>query len=127
MERRAAGKPYAKALCRFPKRKEEIKSLPGKYCEVISKFPYKAGCYGLEEEDFFYTLVLICMEADQACSSLKVFQWRAEQQIRAELKNRQQETSKLYNPYKNLYLDKCYGDSKIPLGAWMNFCSDEDK
>lgn len=127
MERSAAGKPYIKALHRFPKHKEEINSLLSKYCEVISLFPYKAGRYGLEEEDFFYTLVLICMEADQASSNLKAFQQLACQQIRTELQNRQRETSKLYNPHKNLYLDKCYGDSKIPLGEWMNFGNDEDK
>lgn len=34
--------------------------------------------------------------------------------------------SKLYNPYRNLYLDKCYGESKTPLGEWMYFPTDEE-
>ena len=32
-----------------------------------------------------------------------------------------QKVRKLYNPYRNLYLDKYYGESKRPLGEWMDF------
>ena len=28
---------------------------------------------------------------------------------------------KLYNRYHNLYLDKCYGESKSPLSEWKDF------
>ena len=28
---------------------------------------------------------------------------------------------KLYNPYRNLYLDKCYGDGKQSFVDWMDF------
>ena len=30
------------------------------------------------------------------------------------------------NPYRNQYLDKCYGESKTSLGEWMYFSTDEE-
>lgn len=101
-------------------------SLKQKYCHIISAFPYKTGHYGIDEEDFFATLVLLCLEVDQRKTTLRKFQAEAYQRINTELKKRKQETQKLYNPFKNLYLDKCYGDSKVPLGAWLNFSSEEE-
>ncbi len=121
-----AGKPYAKALIIFPKHKAEIMVLPQKYCQVISKFPYKAGCYGIDEEDYFDTLVLLCLEADQEKTTRRAFQAQANLKINAELEKRKRETQKFYNPFNNLYLDKCYGDSKAPLGTWMNFSSEDE-
>lgn len=99
--------------------------LQEKYCRVISAFPYRAGCYGIEEEDYFSMLVLLCLEADARKTTPKKFYAQACQKIDAELTKRKQETQQLYNPFRNLYLDKCYGDSKTPLGAWMNFNSEE--
>ena len=32
--------------------------------------------------------------------------------IEADLYKQKQEKRKLYNPYRNLYLDKCYGEGK---------------
>lgn len=37
------------------------------------------------------------------------------------------EAAKLYDPYRNLYLDKCYAEGKMPLGEWMNFSTDDDE
>lgn len=41
--------------------------------------------------------------------------------IEADLHEQMQQVRKLYNPYHNLYLDKCYGESKSPLSEWMDF------
>ena len=95
-------------------------TLRQKYCQVISAFPYKPGRYGMDEEDYFSTLVLLCLEADRGRPSLRGFRARADRLIRAELETRRQETQTLYNPFKNLYLDQCYGDGKTPLGTWMD-------
>lgn len=89
------------------------------YCEVITLFPYKMGFYGLEEEDFFDTLVLLCMEADPNKTASREFQGRACQMIQTNLAERRRETRVLYNPYQNLYLDKCYGDSQNPLETYL--------
>lgn len=81
----------------------------------------------MEQEDFFNTLVCLCAETNQTRIPLSIFQYRAFQQIRATLEERERETSKLYNPFKNLYLDKCYGESLTPLGSWMDFSNYMDE
>lgn len=43
------------------------------------------------------------------------------QAIEANLYKQKQEKCKLYNPYRKLYLDKCYGESKRPAVDWMDF------
>lgn len=99
--------------------------LQEKYCRVISAFPYREGHYGMEEEDYFSTLVTLCFEADVRKTTPKKFYSQACRKIDTVLVERKRETQILYNPFRNLYLDKCYGDSKIPLGAWMNFNREE--
>ena len=99
--------------------------LPYRYYEVIAKYPYKKGKYSVDEEDFFANLILYCKEADNASSSGR-FRDKAFRIVEAALRKQRQEASKLYNPYRNLYLDKCYGESKTPLGEWMNFSMDEE-
>ena len=84
-------------------------------------FPFTPGKYGIEQEDFFHTLICICAEVDRKRSSISVFQRRAIQRIRIILDGQRCETSILYNPFQNLYLDKCYGESCVPLGSWMDF------
>lgn len=63
-------------------------------------------------------LVVCCAEAE--ASSGSTFQKRACQKIDALLCEHIREANKLYDPYRNLYLDKCYGESKTPLGAWID-------
>ena len=74
----------------------------------------------MDEEDFFDDLVLYCMEADHTTSG-ENFHVRAFQIAEAALFRQRQEARKLYNPYRNLCLDKCYGESKTPLGEWIHF------
>lgn len=105
---------------------EEIDTLPYKYYEVIAKYPYKRGTYFVDEEDFFENLILYCEEADHALSGGR-FRDRAFRIVEAALRKQRLEASKLFNPYRNLYLDKCYGESKTPLGDWMNFSTDESE
>ena len=125
MEGRASAKPHLKALANYPGHKEEIEQLPHKYWEIFARYPYKKGTYAVDKEDFFQNLVLYCEEADHAASGCR-FRDRALRIVEAALRRQRQETNKLYNPYRNLYLDKCYGDSKTPLGEWMHFSTDEE-
>lgn len=105
MERRTPAKPYRKVLSLYPQYKEEIDRLPHKFYEVISRYPYKKWTYGMEKEDFFSNLVLCCYEADADCSRSK-FLASACCKIDAMLSKQRKETAKLYNPYRNLYLEK---------------------
>ena len=80
--------------------------------------------YLLKEEDFFQELVLHCEEAE--LSSGGTFLERACREIDAELYEQVQNVYRLYNPHRNLYLDKCCGESKRPLGEWMDFTKYEE-
>lgn len=74
----------------------------------------------MEQEDFFNSLVCLCAEVNRTRTSLALFQARACRYIHAKLEEIKKENSTLYNPFKNLYLDKCYGESQAPLGAWID-------
>ena len=119
MERRAPAKPFREALANYPQHKEELERLPRKYDAVFARYPYKRGTYLMEEEDFFQELVLHCKEADLL--SRGTFLERVCKRIDADFHEHTQKAYRLYNPHRNLYLDKCYGESKRPLGEWMDF------
>ena len=119
MERGAPAKPYGKALANYPRHKEEIDHLPRKYDAVFARYSYKRGKYLLDEEEFFMELVVHCKEAELLSGG--TFFDRVCKQIDADLYEQAQKVRKLYNPYRNLYLDQCYGESKRPLGEWMDF------
>lgn len=79
----------------------------------------KRGKYLLDEPDFFIGLVVHCEEAELLSGGS--FLERVCKRIDVDLYEQMQKVRKLYNPYCNLYLDKCYGESKRPLGEWMDF------
>lgn len=91
---------------------------------VFARYPYKKGKYLWGEEDFFMDIVLRCMEAEH--SSGGTFLERVCKKIDADLYDQAQQVRRLYNPHRNLYLDKCYGESKCPLGEWMDFSKYEE-
>lgn len=64
-------------------------------------------------------IVVHCAEAKLATGG--TFLERVRRAIEADLYKQKQEMRKLYNPYRNLYLDKCYGESKRPAVDWMDF------
>lgn len=74
----------------------------------------------MSEEDFFQTLVQLCYEANQTTLTPEAFLQKAHFIITTELKQKQREFNKLYNPHINCSLDMCYGDSKVPLGEYFN-------
>ena len=119
MERSTPDKPYRKALANYPRHKEELDQLPRKYDAVFARYPYKRGKYLLDEPDFFIGLVVHCEEAELLSGG--TFLERVCKRIDADLYEQAQKVRKLYNPYRNLYLDKCYGKSERPLGEWMDF------
>lgn len=76
------------------------------------------------DKDIFHEMITICLEVDaiaQKTRKKNQFKDRSIKEIDTYLSKKKMEDQKLYNPYRNLYLDKCYGDSEVPLEAWMNF------
>lgn len=70
----------------------------------------------MSKADFFGILVLCYEEAKNASGD---FLRRTSQKIGAILHREIRMARTLYNPYRTLYLDQCYGESKTPLGAWL--------
>lgn len=108
-----------KALANYPRHKEKIDQLPRKHYAVFARYLYKWREYSLDEADFFMELVVHCEETEILPEG--TFLERACKKIDAELRETMRKVYKLYSPYRNLYLDKCYSESKRPLGEWMNF------
>lgn len=92
---------------------------------VFALYPYERGKYLVEEEDFFMGLVVHCAEAKLVTGG--TFLERACKAIEADLCEQKQKMRKLYNPHRNLYLDKCYGEGKQPLVEWMDFSKYEEQ
>jgi hypothetical protein len=40
--------------------------------------------------------------------------------IRALAQKQRHEQNTLYNPYRNISLNQCFGDSKTPVSEWLN-------
>lgn len=119
MERRTSAKPYWKAVANFPHHKAEIDRLPRKYYKILARYSFTKGKYLHDEADFFIGLVLHCEEAKLLSGSK--FLKRVCSAIEADLYEQTQKVYRLYNPYCNLYLDRCYGESKSPLVECMDF------
>ena len=77
----------------------------------------------MSKADFFGILVLCCEEAKNASGD---FLRRTSQKIDAILRREIRIARTLYNPYRTLYLNKCYGESKTPLGAWLPFDPEDE-
>lgn len=45
---------------------------------------------------------------------------RAAAAIESYFSERNRENKILYNPYKNISLDQCIGESKTPVSEWLN-------
>lgn len=103
----------------FPVPQERDRSAARKYDEIFARYPHRKAKHLQDEADFFIDLVIHCKEAE--LSSGGTFLERTCAAIDADLYEKRQKAQKLYNPYRNLYPDKCYGESKRPLSDWMDF------
>lgn len=89
------------------------------FAEVLAQYRYARWMFDGEEADFFCELVTRCIETQRAGESN--FLARACRNIDAVLYEHKMKMRILYNPHRNLYMDRCYGDSITPLGEWMDF------
>lgn len=81
-------------------------------------FPYKNG-YGMDEDDFFSTLIWKCMEANKICARHGAFIEKASRMVEEALCEYRREYNRLYSPYRSMSLDKCYGESETPMIEWL--------
>lgn len=117
--RETADERYDKAIENYPRHRREIDELPRIFDEVLALYRYKSWMFDGEKADFFYELVTLCIETQHVGG--RDFLARVCESIDAVLREHKMMMRFLYNPYRNLYMDKCYGDSKVPLVEWMDF------
>ena len=114
-------RPFWKICACFPEEKEELEVLPKEFIDVLALYAENAYI----NEDDFRDMMTICYEVASVMHKKAGFKGMAIKKIDEYLYEKRQEERRLYNPYKNLFLDKCYGDSKVPLGVWMDFSKNE--
>ena len=119
MERGTTVKPYDKAIENYPRQQREIDALPRIFDEVFARYRYKCWMFDGEKADFFFELAALCIETQHAGS--RNFLLRACRNVDAVLYEQKKKIRFLYSPYRNLYMDKCYGDSSTPLIESMDF------
>ena len=107
-------KPYEKALSKAAKFKEELEILPQECVLAISPFITEST-----SQDFFHDIIVYSLDAWERCRGDKFTECVANL-ISGAIKKKNDETRNLYNPYKNISIDQCIGDSKAPVSEWLN-------
>ena len=69
-------------------------------------------------QDFLHDLIVCCYEA---LNERKAFsKLRAKQIIDTMIRERNRENNILYNRFRNISINQCIGESKVPVSEWMN-------
>lgn len=91
----------------------ELGSIPKAYAEVIIQFIKKSTT-----EDELHEMILCCYDA--WAHSKRDAASRAITAIKDYFSERNREENILYNPYRNISLNQCIGDSTTPVSEWLN-------
>ena len=88
-------------------------ALPEMYIEAILPFLD----HPITEDDL-HDMISLCY----ATSSRSKFRFinKATKSIQQFFSERRQERNTLYNPYRNISLNQCIGDSNSPVSDWLN-------
>jgi hypothetical protein len=70
------------------------------------------------DQDFLHDLIVCCYEAMNERKAFSKF--RAKQIIDTMIRERNRENNILYNPFRNISINQCFGESKVPVSEWMN-------
>ncbi len=107
-------KPYEKALSKAAKFKEELETLPKECVLAISPFITEST-----SSDFFHDIIICSLSTWRKYKGDR-FTERVTNLISEIIKRKSDETRNLYNPHKNISIDQCIGDSKVPVSDWFN-------
>lgn len=113
MARRSGGKPYDIAVQKAAQFQEELTSLPRSCIKVIVPFLHPK----LTEDDF-HKMVELYYEVKQQTKCRLIE--KAIEAIRGCFAEQRRENNALYNPYRNISLNQCIGDSRSPVSDWLN-------
>lgn len=70
-------------------------------------------------EDDVHEMVAICLEVYYT-EKKRNAEHIVKERISSYFKQRNQETNKLYNPWRNISIDQCFGESGMPVSEWIN-------
>ena len=69
-------------------------------------------------EDTFHDLIVCCYEA--VSESGRFSKTKARRNIESLSRKQKNEINKLYNPYRNVSLDQCFGESRTAASEWLS-------
>lgn len=72
----------------------------------------------MTDEDAFHNMIMCCYEAVNENGHFS--KQKAFINMRALIQKQKHDQNTLYNPYRNISLDQCFGDSKTPVSEWLN-------
>ena len=89
-------------------------ALPHEFVLAISPFMTEST-----SEDFLHEMIVCCYSIKEIYKGKKLVEY-AYKSISEIIKKENKEVRYLYNPYKNISLDQCVGDSIKPVSDWLN-------
>ena len=113
MAGRLAGKPYAKAAEATSIIRAFITELPPQCVKALLPF-LKAST---QEDDLQEYITLYYEEAAMGNKGIIT---RTQERIKAHIAAQNREITHLYNPYRNISLNQCFGESKTPVLEWLD-------
>ncbi|MEA4911555.1 MAG: hypothetical protein VB092_02950 [Oscillospiraceae bacterium] len=88
--------------------------MPKEFAFIISPFLQEK----LSEDEFQECVLAYCAEMHTNGKASR--RDRVRERIRKSTAERRREENAIYNPYRNISLNQCFGESKVPISEWMN-------
>ena len=89
-------------------------ALPKEFAYIVGPF-LDAGIDEDRFQDFVVAYYSVC-KANQNRNRCTETRNRIQEMI----KEQNRLNSKLYNPYRNISLNQCFGENKVPASEWLN-------
>ena len=106
-------KPYERAAEKGGRFLKEIQSLRPSMRKCLSSY-----ISDYTNEDVFHDLIVCSYEA--VSESGRFAKLMAQRNIESLSQKQKKEINKLYNPYRNISLDQCFGESRTVASEWLN-------
>ena len=70
------------------------------------------------DQDLLHEMIVCCFEVANVHKTFS--KTKAASSIETMVQKRNRESNILYNPYRNISLNQCVGESRVPVSEWMN-------
>lgn len=106
-------KPYTAAGAKKHKFEEEVSSLS----PAMQSFILTYGS-DITDRDTLHDWFVCCYES--VAEKGRFSKALALQKVQTMTQKKKRDQNTLYNPYRNISLNQCIGDSKTPVSEWLN-------